>query len=80
MSRSGYSDGNVNEVRVTKGACRYRLPWYRRALMWWIGRSHISKPMAMSVLSLPPKFSKPIPKDPLVRFSIWSNETKHDRH
>lgn len=36
-------DGKIDDVRVTKGAIKYNLPWYRKLLMKLIGRSHLSK-------------------------------------
>jgi hypothetical protein len=32
---------SATNVRVTKGVARYKLPWYRRLLMNFIGRSHL---------------------------------------
>lgn len=49
MSLSGGDDftaewteknGEVLEVRITKGTARFQLPWYRRVLLKLLGRSH----------------------------------------
>jgi len=34
------SNGNISDVRITKGMTRFRLPWYRRLLLKLLGRSH----------------------------------------
>jgi hypothetical protein len=36
-------DGEIVDFRITKGAMLYPLPWYRRLLMRFIGRSHLRK-------------------------------------
>jgi hypothetical protein len=36
-------DGKIVDVRITKGAAIYQLPWYRRLLMRLIGRSHLKR-------------------------------------
>lgn len=34
-------DEDIKNFRITRGAARYKLPWFRRVFMKLIGRSHL---------------------------------------